>query len=142
MTPAAAILARAEAAGVLLRLDPDGQVQMEGPAPPPGLLADIRRYWDAVRSVLKARRDMGVAPPPGWLSGIAAAIRDALAAGAEPVADHDGWFYLAPPDGGPQITVAPGVGAARHPGRRERMLTLTPRRRPAWTPAARRRPAG
>jgi hypothetical protein len=106
VTLAAAILARAEAAGLRLRIDQDGSVAMEGPPPPPGLLADIRRYWDALRSVLKARRALGVAPPPGWLDATARAIHDALAAGAKQESDALGWLYITTPDG-QRLTVAP-----------------------------------
>jgi hypothetical protein len=108
MTSAAAILAKAEAAGVRLRLNQDGSVAMEGPPPPPGLLADIRRYWDALRSVLKARRALGVAPPPGWLDATARAIHDALAAGAKQESDALGWLYITTPDG-QRLTVAPDM---------------------------------
>jgi hypothetical protein len=108
MTPAAAILARAEAAGVLLRLTPEGEMLMEGLPPPPGLVAEIRRYWDALRSVLKARLQLGTVLPPGWLERTAQAIHAAAraGAGARPQMDPEGWLYIATADGG-QITVAP-----------------------------------
>jgi hypothetical protein len=49
---------------------------------------------------------VGVAPPPGWLEGIALAIRAALTAGARQETDADGWLYFTTPDGG-RLTVAP-----------------------------------
>lgn len=65
---AAAALARAEAAGVRLRLLPDGSVRLTSEAPPPPeVLADLRR-WRGEVACLVALRD-GImapasAPPP------------------------------------------------------------------------------
>jgi hypothetical protein len=106
MTPAAVILAQAEAAGVLLRLTPEGEMLLEGMPPPPGLISEIRNHWDAVRAILSARRSMSVPPPPGWLERTARAIHAAARAGARPQMDHEGWLCIATPEGG-QITVAP-----------------------------------
>jgi hypothetical protein len=105
--PVAALVARVEAAGALLRLGADGEVEMIGPAPPPELVAELRASWADVLDLLLLRKVLDVAPPPGWLEHTARAIRDALEAGAEPETDRDGWLYLAAPDGGPRVAVAP-----------------------------------
>jgi len=67
---AAEALARAEAAGVRLRLRPDGGVRMEAAAPPPpDVLADLRRWRKdvahllALRDGLAARRPAPAAAP-------------------------------------------------------------------------------
>lgn len=74
---AAEALARAEAAGVRLRLRPDRGVRMEAAAPPSaGVLADLRQYREAVVALLLERELAAVAPffkemtnearPPSW----------------------------------------------------------------------------
>jgi hypothetical protein len=53
---ARAILTRAEAAGLRLRLRPDGRVRVEADAPPPaGLLEELRRYRNEVAALLAER---------------------------------------------------------------------------------------
>jgi hypothetical protein len=63
---AAETLARAEAAGVRLRLRPDGGVQLEAAAPPSaGLLADLRLWRRDVARLLIVREwqpELGAAP--------------------------------------------------------------------------------
>lgn len=124
---AAAALARADAAGLRLRLEDGGRVRWRcrGQPPPAGLLAELRRHRDAVARLLaerQAEREAGVAAcapyaphdpyarAPGGgaarteagdagLGGVAAAVRAALADGAEREADPEGWLILVRPDG-------------------------------------------
>jgi hypothetical protein len=50
------------------------------------------------------------AAPDAWLAGIARSVRAALADGAVPVADEDGWLVLVRPDGR-RVAVTPHVAA-------------------------------
>jgi hypothetical protein len=83
MTAARAI-ARAEAAGVRLRLRPDGTVRMEAAAPPPAdVLADLRRWRDDVARLLVARDrrpECGPMPPGEHDAAEAAAMAQHYAA--------------------------------------------------------------
>jgi hypothetical protein len=64
---AAAVLARAQAAGVRLRLTPDGTVEVEADAPPPAALLDELREWRADIARMLAERD--IPSDPGALVG-------------------------------------------------------------------------
>jgi hypothetical protein len=102
-TPLVAIR-RAEAAGVVLRLD-GGVVRLTAPAaPPPEVVAALRRHREAVVAILAER----AARPCGWLESIADAVRCAVAEGAVREADHLGWLSLVRPDGR-RLAVAPHV---------------------------------
>ena len=123
---AAAALARAEAVGLRLRLEGAGRVHWRCRGEPPaGVLAELRRHRDAVVRLLAERqagREAGgaagapyaphdpCARAPGGgaarteagdagLGGVAAAVRAALADGAEREADPYGWLVLVRPDG-------------------------------------------
>ena len=132
---AAEAIARAEAAGVRLRLRPNGVVRMEAAAPPPAdVLADLRRWREDVARLLAARDgqpECGPVPPrqhdaaeaarpadpatlpPAWL----AAMRRRAEAGRARVERHCGidvavFEPLAgEPDGAPG-TVASALPAA------------------------------
>ena len=74
---AAGALARAEAAGVVLRLGPDGRVTMRAPQPPgEEVLAGLRRHRDRI-IVLLTEGAEGAAPPndPDHPDAVAAAQR-------------------------------------------------------------------
>jgi hypothetical protein len=116
---AAAAIARAEAAGIRLRLLPNGQVEAEASAPlPPDALKELRRWRDDVAHLLALRAAAGgqsAEPPPSpepdvWLAGIARSIRSALADGAVRVTDSEGWLVLVRPDGR-RVAVTPHVAA-------------------------------
>ncbi len=60
---AAAALAQAEAAGIRLRLRPDGGVRMEAAVqPPPDVLADLRRWREDVAHLLAVRQGLAARP--------------------------------------------------------------------------------
>jgi hypothetical protein len=59
---AAAVLARAEAAGVRLRLTAGGTVEVEADAPPPAALLDELRQWRDQIADLLAERDIPSEP--------------------------------------------------------------------------------
>jgi hypothetical protein len=60
---AAAALARAEAAGIRLRLRPNGGVRMEAAVPPPpDVLADLRRWREDVAHLLAVREGLAAGP--------------------------------------------------------------------------------
>ena len=81
---AEAVIARAEAAGVRLRLDADGSINMEADAPPsPELLAELRARRDEIRAVLIAVAEL----PPDWL----AAMRRRAEAGRARIEQHYGF---------------------------------------------------
>jgi hypothetical protein len=117
-------LAAADAAGLRLRLLPDGRVGVEGPLPlPPALMADLRRHREDVAHLLALRAaaagrpaETAASPPPpppraesdGWLGSIAQAIRSALADGAIRIADPAGGLCLVRPDGR-RTVVAPHI---------------------------------
>jgi hypothetical protein len=111
---AAETLARAEAAGVRLRLRPDGVVRMEAAAPPPAdVLADLRRWRDDVARLLVARDgqpERGPVPP---------CEHDAAEAAA--MAQH----YAAAPSARPYLPSAPDP-------LRDGLLTGAHMRPPAW----------
>ena len=82
-------IARAEALGVRLRLDADGQVKLAAAAPPPAdLLADLRRCRDDVVRLLAERRrpawaDIAPEPPRRvYQPGDPDPLRDGLLASA------------------------------------------------------------
>lgn len=81
---AAETLARAEAAGVRLRLRPDGGVRMEAAAPPPAdVLADLRRCREDVARLLMAREgrpELGAVPAGEHDAAEAAAMAQHYAA--------------------------------------------------------------
>jgi hypothetical protein len=89
---AAAALARAEAAGIRLRLRPDGGVRMEAAVqPPPDVLTDLRRWREDVAHLLAAREGRAGAPPPDPEAAAMQAFREAESAGAYlplPEAEH------------------------------------------------------
>jgi hypothetical protein len=61
---AAAALARAEAAGVRLRLHPDGLMRMEAASPPPAaVLAELRQHREGVAALLAARAQPATPTP-------------------------------------------------------------------------------
>jgi hypothetical protein len=64
---AAAALARAQAAGVRLRLTPDGTVEVEADRPPPPEVLHELRQWRAQIAALLAERD--IPSEPGGLVG-------------------------------------------------------------------------
>jgi hypothetical protein len=68
---AAAVLARAKAAGLRLRLRPDGRVRVEADAPPPhDLLEELRRYRDELAALLAEREKRpGRETPPAAALG-------------------------------------------------------------------------
>jgi hypothetical protein len=81
----AALIARAEAAGVRLRLRVDGAVELEAPRPPPpDLLAALRARRDEVRAALVAAAHPEL--PPAWL----AAMRHRAEAGRARIESHYG----------------------------------------------------
>lgn len=116
---AAAALARAEAAGVCLRLRPDGGVRMEAAAPPPAdVLADLRRWRDDVALLLVARDG------PPERGAVPAGEHDAAEAAA--MAQH----YAAPPSADPYRPGDPDP-------LRDGLLAGALRRLPSWAdPAA------
>ncbi len=86
---ARAAIAQAEAAGVHLRLDADGQVRLSAAAPPPpDLLAELRRHRDEVARLLAAERRpawAAVAPKSQhaiYMPGDPDPLRDGLLASA------------------------------------------------------------
>ena len=81
---AEAVIARAEAAGVRLRLNADGSINMEADAPPsPELLAELRARRGEVRAALLAAAHSEL--PPAWL----AAMRRRAAAGRARIERHN-----------------------------------------------------
>jgi hypothetical protein len=97
---AAATLARAEAAGVRLRLRPDGRVRVEADAPPPpALLAELRQYRDEVAALLAEREGR----PAREATQTAAPAPDPVEVGAQArellrFASETAGEALAPPD--------------------------------------------
>lgn len=121
---AAETLARAEAAGVRLRLRPDGGVRMEAAAPPPAdLLADLRRWRDDVARLLAAREGHPERGP------VPAGEHDAAEAAA--MAQH----YAAPPNVRPYLPSDPDA-------LRDGLLVAGLQRPPAWSNAASVPPRG
>jgi hypothetical protein len=90
---AVALIARAQAAGVRMRLEADGAVMLEADRPPPpDLLADLEEHRDAIRAALLADALPPTVPPdpatlpPAWL----AAMRRRAEAGRARVERHYG----------------------------------------------------
>jgi len=97
---AAAVLARAAAAGIRFRLRPDGRVQVEADAPPPpALLAELRRCRDELAALLAERegRPAREATPPAAPAPdaveVEAQVRELLRFASETAGEA-----LAPPD--------------------------------------------
>jgi hypothetical protein len=127
---AARAIARAEQAGLRLRLRPDGRVVVQASAAPlpPDVLEDLRRHREDVAHLLALRAAVAPPPPPApakpaeaaappqpaetpsWLNGIARAVRGAVKDGAIRVADEADWLVLARPDGR-RTVVAPHIAA-------------------------------
>ncbi len=137
-----------------------------GAPPPAGLLAELRRHRDAVARLLaerQAEREAGgvaacapyaphdpYASAPGvaartgagnaGLGGAAAALRAALADGAEREADTAGWLILVRPDGRRSV-VPPGTVAGLEtagllpalPAARETVEAARCARPPSWS---------